>query len=253
MATTYHARHVKTVQLALGLWASCFTIGCGPSPERVTSTVFEALTAGNFSTLERYIDPSYMDGLGNREQLLKDLRALNQTYSRREFQLSDWSLTRSPLSKAEVTAKTLVQVNLAGLGPGVKAEGLIELEFIRNGHFRIRSGLLTAVRDVLDTMKARRAALEANSTDGIAPLIHPQYREGNANRHRLLKSLKSRMQDRKIRLEPIAYNIQLRPHLVHVDEYYRISIDDQALKPAVARLTLASSAGRLRIKAGLGD
>ena len=233
------------------LLVSGTVIACGPKPEEVVRTAFSAISSNNQTLLQRTVDPNYADGLGNRATLFDHIDTLTNLYERRELQLLSWKPS-AQVSKATVWAEIEIQVNLAGTGPGVSAKGISKVELLRNGQFRIRSGLLTEVLDVLDTMRARRAALEANDLEALERLIHPQYKQGHYDKHRLLLALEKNLTGRVIRLEPIAYQVDLRRGLVHVDEHYHLVVDGQASPPSVARLTLTRSAGRLRIRAGLG-
>ncbi len=219
----------------------------------VYDEVLAALTTGDERTLKQYVDPKYVDSLGGASELFEDIRTWNQIYERRSFTRTGWNATPNSLSRATALATTTIEAEFVGTGHSVRVSGTMALEFIRHGHFRVQSGLFTRLRDALELVHARRRALEANDVEQLQQLIHPQYRQGHTNRLRLLQSLRMNMKNRSVRIEPIAYYVELRRQLVHVDEHYTMSINGQKLPPSVARLTLTPSAGRLKIRSGLGD
>lgn len=228
-----------------------FVASCGPRPEQVAREAFEAFEAADLGAIERALDPSYADGIGGRERLRDDLSHLIRQYPRRTVRLERVEVDRGPTSRARATATVLATIELAGEVPAVRLSGALRLDLIRNGRFRIRSGFLTELRDVLDLLARRRAALEGNDPEAIGRLLHPAYRDGSFDRARLVRVLAQDVEGQVIRLEPIAYRIEVRPEVVHVDEHHRLELNGVIFPPSVARLTLAQSAGRLRIRAGL--
>lgn len=228
------------------LWASA----CGPSAEVVGRNAVDAMIRADAKALGRWVDPSYADGRGGWTALQADAQSWGEAYLRREGQAE---LRAVPLGASRAVAEvdgTFV-LRFDGDGPSLRAEGAVHLHLIRDGQLRVRSGLFTGVRDALALLAARRAALEANDVVGLAALIHPTYRDDGVDRTTLVEALERSIPGAVVRLTPLSHRIEVRSDLVHVDEHYRMTVDGRALPIAVARLTLARSAGQLRIQAGL--
>ena len=226
-------------------------LGCGATPEDAVRGALAAVEAADSAQLRRWVDPEYTDGRGGQTVLAEDVQAWQKTYPRRSLNIDHLDILRSGTSRLRADARVAIDLILSGATPSVRARGPLLIELLRNQGFRVQSGLLTEVRDVLEVMAERRAALEANDAEALAALLHPRYSDGSYNRHHLIDRLRRDLEGRVVRIEPTAYRIELRSGRVHVDEHHRMSIDGRELGPAVARLTFAQSAGRLRIQAGL--
>jgi hypothetical protein len=228
------------------VWASA----CGADPEAAAREAIAAAEAGDPRGLRRWVHPSYADGVGGRDAAIEDFAALARRYARRAFEIRALEVRRgASRARAEVVAD--LDLRLEGGGPTVRLEGPAPLELVRDEGFRVRSGLLTALRDVLALMRRRRAALEANDLGALRDVLHPSYAEGPYDRERLIARVREDLEGAVVRVDVRAWRIELRPDLVHVDEHHRLRVDGRELPPAVGRFTLAPSAGRLRIRAGI--
>lgn len=201
--------------------------------------------------LERAVDPRYADALGGRPALLSDVRGLARVYPRRTIQALDVRVRRPTTSQAVAEATVDLDLDLGGARPSVRGTGTMRVEVVRDGVFRVRSGLLTEVRDALQLLRSYRSAIEGNDVAALGRLLHPNYRDARLDRVRLLEAIAPKINARAIRFEPVAQRIELRPGLVHVDLHLRMAVDDRPPRPHIARLTLSTSAGKLRIRAGV--
>lgn len=233
----------------LALWAT-LSASCGPTPIEVTQAALEAVQDADPVALGRRVASAYADPLGGRTELLADVEAWANEHPVRAISGRAFEAERGR-SRARARVSFELSLELSGLGASVRASGPTAVELERDGDFRIRSGLLTEVRDALELMSARRRALEANDVDAYVELLHPGYRDGAFGPERLVEQLREDLPGRIVRLEPLGYLIELREDLVHVDERHRLSIDGALGPVSTARLTLAKSAGRLRIRSGL--
>lgn len=228
---------------------------CGPSPREAAEGALDAVRASDSNQLRRWLHPRYADGRGGRDTTIAELEALGRRYARRTLAVSRLEIDRGASQRggtlARADALADVKLSLSGGGPSVQVEGLMSMELMSDQGFRVRSGLFTELRDVLEVMARRRAALEANDLEAYGAVLHPTYRDGDYDRVRLLERLAEDVSGAAIRLEPTAYRVELRPDLVHVDEHHRLRVDGQELPAGVGRFTLRRSAGRLLIQAGI--
>lgn len=231
------------------LCAATFT-ACAEPPETIARAAHEALVKRDLPAILAHISPDYRDPLGDKAALEHSLRDLFESTGRIEATLSEVSTVPGDTKKkASVTGR--LDVRLIG-EPEWQSTGPLDLELLRDGEFQIISGFLTDLRDVRLLMQKRRSALEANDAKLYGALLHPTYRDGDVDRAdtqaRLEKDLSA---STKIRIEPSLYKLELRGPMAHLDEYYRLTVNDAQLPPSVARFTLRPAAGFWRIGAGL--
>lgn len=210
-----------------------------------------AAEAGDGPSLVRWLHPRYADALGDRDRALAEVEALARRYPRRRLALGDLVLHRSGPSRARAQVASRLEVVLEGAAPSIRLEGPVRWELVRDQGFRVASGLLVELRDVVDLLERWRAALEANDVGALAELVHPSYADGTDDRFRALARMAASLGQGGLRIRPVAWRIELRPRLVHVDAYARLRREGARERPWRDRLTLAPSAGRLRIRAGL--
>lgn len=248
----WEIRSVKGSLTALPLMLLGIVASCGPRPEEVVREAIASVAKPASDTLERALDPTYIDALGDRSAVLAHVAEWRAAHGQRTVEIRELDVEEG-ISRATAHAYVDALLEFRGGPASVRAEGRVRLELVRNGRFRIRGGFLTELRDTLELVRARREALEANDFEGLEALIHPNYGGHPAERESLLEGLRENLKGQVVRMEPRAYRIEVRPQLLHVDEHYRLRVGGRSLRPTVARLTLARSAGRLKILAGLQE
>lgn len=230
--------------------AVIFAAACGERPDAVAEGAFAALERGELENVLSRIDRSYSDPLGDRSQLENDLRDLIQSTGRTKITLSELSVLNGA-TRREARIIGRIDVELIG-APIWRATGPLELDLRDDGGFHITGGFLSDLRDVRALAARRRAALEANDPNLYGKLLHSAYRDGDVDREeteaRIARDLSGTV---KIRIEPSLYQLEVRGPLAHLDEHYKLSVNDRALPPSIARFTLRPAAGFWRIAAGL--
>lgn len=242
-STSSSAPDPRAVLVAL-LLASCTA-----QPEKIVDEIARGFEAGDLEPAKRYVDPGYADPLGGRDVLLADLGELVETSGRRTLAYRDLSTGDDP---SALVATLTGRLDLELVGPPTwKVVGPAQIEFVRTDGFRIRNGLLAHVRDIRRLMARRRAALESNDAEAVRPLLHPRYRDGDLDADGAVARLKRDLSGVPVRLTPTNYRVELRGPTAHVDEHYVLRVGERSLPPSVARFTLARTAGRWKIIAGL--
>lgn len=234
----------------VALASSCsFALACAEPPDRVVARAFAAIADGDLEALEARIDAGYTDALGDRRRLLEDLRELREQCAKLAFTLGEVSVARG---QTELDPRVLGRLDVECPGkPRWKVTGPLEIDLVKEGDFRVRSGLLTDLRDVRKLAEARRAALEGNDADGYAKLLHPTYRDGDVDREETTLRLQRDLAGVRVRLEPSLYRLELRGPTAHLDEHYVLTVGERTLPPGIARLTLTRAAGLWKISSGL--
>lgn len=213
------------------------------------SKVAKHFVSGDVDGIGHLVDREYADPLGDRDALLQDLRTLVHESSRRTLVYTDLTTGDDP-SKLSATLTGRVDLELVGR-PTWKVVGPAQVELARTDGFRVRSGLLSHVRDIRGLMAARRGALEANDATAVRPLLHPGYRDGDLDADEAVQRLQKDLAGVPVRLRVTNYRVELRGPTAHVDEHYVLTVGERTLPPSVARFTLSRSAGRWKIAAGL--
>lgn len=204
---------------------------------------------GDLEPARRAVAPDYADPLGGRDVLLADLEAYVERFGARRVKFSELSTVDDP---SALVATLTGRLDLELVGPPTwKVVGPAQIELERHGDFYVRSGLLSHVRDIERLMARRRAALEANDAEQMRPLLHPRYRDGDLDVDDAIERLAKDLSGVPVRLEVTNYRVELRGPTAHVDEHYVLKVRDRAMPPSVARFTLARTAGRWKIIAGL--
>lgn len=232
--------------LALGVVLA----SCTEDPLDDLEQIRQAIEAGDLATVESRIHPDYSDALGDRNELAADLARLTLAYGRIRIELTDVELLRGPNPDVAIEIVGRMQVSLSGK-PEWKIIAPLGAEYRRATTLRLRSGLLTDVRDIRALMGRRRAALEGNDAEAYASLLHPNYRDGDLDRDDVEARLRTDLTGVRIRHEPMHYRVDVRGPVAHVDERYALTVGDRSFGGKVARLTLERSAGRWRIAGGL--
>ncbi|MEQ9496225.1 MAG: nuclear transport factor 2 family protein [Deltaproteobacteria bacterium] len=232
--------------------SSCLSlaaVGCTAQPPEILDAIVTGFERGDLTPAKKSIDPEYADPLGDRDVLLEDLAGFVEKYGKRKLAFTDLTTGADP---SALTATLTGRMDLELVGPPTwKVVGPAQLEFRRQGAFFVRSGLLSHVRDIQRLMAARRAALEANDAEQMRPLLHPRYRDGDLDADDAVERLAADLSGVPVRLEVTNYRVELRGPTAHVDEHYILSVRDKRMPPSVARFTLARTAGRWKIIAGL--
>lgn len=222
---------------------------CTPPPQDTVAALSRALTAQDLPATMAVVHPDYADPRGDRARLEADLRDLFAASARAAVTFTDASVAEG-LTANDVTVTGRLDAEWVG-EPVWKVRGPAQLAMVRDDGWKVRGGLLPALRDVRALAAARRAALEANDAEAMRPLLHPSYRDGERDADETLARLAQDLDGIRIRLEPTHYRLELRGPTAHLDEHYVLTVGERRLPPAVARFTLAPTVGRWRLKAGL--
>ncbi|MCA9550382.1 MAG: hypothetical protein KC933_10120 [Myxococcales bacterium] len=236
------------MRIAIALGALTLA-ACSAPPEEVVAELARALEARDSEAALALVHPDYADPRGDRAALAADLRALPEAFSRIRLDYQDLS-TVEGASAREVTATGTLDAELVG-DTTWRVVGPAQLELLRDDGFKVRAGLLPHLRDIRDLMRRRQAALEANDAEALRPLLHPRYRDGDADLQETMARLARDLVGAPVRLRVTNYRLELRGPTAHLDEHYVLTVAGQTLPPRIARFTLAPSAGRWRILAGL--
>lgn len=212
--------------------------------------LLRAVEVHDVAALDALVDARYSDPLGGEAELLADVRALGQRFGRIAVTASDVSFSEGA-TRLVAHATGRLDVELVADATW-RVTGPLAIELVSDGRFRARTGVLDDVRGVLALMDARRAALEANDVEAYVALLHPSYRDGDTmDRDAVRARLAEDLAGVRVRMEPSLYKLEVRGDRAHVDEHYHLTVNDRALPPAIARLTLFRAAGRWRIVKGL--
>lgn len=229
----------------LGFVALAFAGACGPTPIEAVERAVQAAVDGELETLRKNLDPAYADAMGDRPALLARVKAWQARFPDRTVELGGAELVWPEATRRRA------QVELAGLElslddghAGLKRVGPAHFEVVRDGSYRVASGLFTTVFDIDERLEAARVAVEANRVDGLRAALHPLFRQGPDDADRFLEQLRTWIGDRPCRVERTGTRIEVRSGLVHADAYLNLSVDGGEPYPAVLRATFQSSAGR---------
>lgn len=223
--------------------------GCTAPPDEIAQKVAAALEARDPAAALAFVHASYADPRGDRRTLAADLEDMRERFSRVRIDFEEVSAIEGASAK-EATVVGRLDAELVG-EPTWRVVGPLRVDFIREDGFHVVSGLLTDVRDVRALMAARRAALEANDAEAIRPLLHPGYRDGDMIADEVIARLTEDLAGAPIRMAVTNYRLEVRGPVAHLDEHYVLTVAGRTLPPAIARFTLAPSAGRWKIRAGL--
>jgi hypothetical protein len=229
--------------LAIGLIALAGCAGC-ERPEEKTRNLFAAIDRADLEEIERRVDAGYNDPLGDKEKLLEDLRALFREVPRIRSKPTDLSPSKS---RGGVVVVGTLEIELES-APSWRMIGPLAIEY--DGGLSVKSGLLDDLRQIRRLFDDRRRAMEANDAEAYAALLHPEYRDGDLDRDGAIERLRKDLAGIPIRLEPLSYWVEVRGLDTHVDERYRLTVNEEP-HALVARLTLRRSAGLWRIFGGL--
>ena len=224
-------------------------VACTDDPRDELEALRRDVEAGRLEAIDALVHAEYSDPMGDRAQLMSDLKQLSREYPRIELRWSELSVVRDAQPGA-VDVVGRQDVRLVG-DVGWKLTGPLRVEFRPSGRLRVRSGLLDDLRAIRQLMDRRRRALEGNDPEGYGALLHPQYRDGDLDRDDAVKRLQEDLQSVAIRHTPHHYRVDVRGPLAHVDERYAIRAGGRVHPRGVARFTLQRSAGAWRIASGL--
>lgn len=222
---------------------------CHPPPDEVAAKVAAALESGATADALALVHADYADPRGDRSTLAKDLADLAQSFGRVRIDLSNLEVVDGATAKESLVIGRL-DAELVG-APTWRVVGPVRMTFRRDDGFWVVSGLLPHLRDIRALTEARRAALEANDAEALRPLLHPTYRDGDLDADEALAKLGEDISGAKIRMEVTNYRLEVRGPSAHLDEHYHLEVEGRPIPPQIARFTLAPSAGRWRIRAGL--
>ncbi|MBK8014271.1 MAG: hypothetical protein IPK13_23350 [Deltaproteobacteria bacterium] len=242
-------RFAARSRLATMLLATALALGCHPSASEVVEQAHRAFASFDRPALENTLSHAYLDALGDREVLLADLDVLKRRFARARIKLPK----RSTLDERSARRNTVIaDIDAEFVGDQTwKLDGSVRIELEREDGPKIASGLLTELRDIIGLMDRRRAAFEANDPEGFDSTLHPNYRDGDIDRNQAVQRFARDIGQTPVRLFAMNYRLELRGANAHLDEHYILSVGSRTFPPAIARFTLARSAGRWRIQAGL--
>ena len=223
--------------------------GCAAPPAEVVAALARALEARDPDAALAHVHPRYADPRGDRAALAEDLRALPEAFSRIRLEYRELTVVEGE-SAREVTATGTLDAELVGETTW-RVVGPAQLELVRDDEFRARSGVLPHLRDIRSLMSRRRQALEANDAEAMRPLLHPRYRDGDADAGETVARLARDLAGAPVRLRVTNYRLELRGPIAHLDEHYVLTVAGRELAPRIARFTLEPTAGRWKIRAGL--
>lgn len=222
---------------------------CTEPALEVVDRVAQAVERRDEGAIRQRLATTYADPLGGEAEVLQDLRGFFERFDNLRIDLED-PHEKKKASELETEVTALLDAELVG-HPTWRVIGPVHFELVRQDGWRIRSGLFTELRDAMRLADARRAALEANDAQALAPHLHPRYRDGDLDAQQALARLAHDLDGMKVRLEVTNYRLEIREQEAHLDEHYRMTVNDQPMPPAVARLTLGRNVGRYAIEAGL--
>ena len=175
--------------LLWGLWTGTFG-GCNKSaeassPEALLELVREACAGRDAGAIMAVIDRDYADDLGGPGRLEDDLRQLFTVYGTLDLRVKDVVRDGSRLRGFAVVE-----------GRAMRYQGPLVVEFVFSAMGPlIRSGLLTDLRGVIDTLRQRRIAIERGSIGRIDAVISMEYRGKDGDRESLMRRLRESFRD----------------------------------------------------------
>ncbi len=224
---------------------------CTAPPTEVAQSLAQALQDGDPAAVLVHVDPDYADPQGARDQLQRDLEAMQRDFERRTVRFEDLSMSAgAPARQARLTGR--LDAELVGQTTW-KVVGPVQLDMFKEDAFRVRSGLLPHLRNIRALVAQRVAALEANDAQALGPLLHPNYRDGDRTADEVIEQLSRDLSGIKIRMRVSNYRLEVRGPIAHLDEHYRLTVGDRTLPPQIGRFTLERSAGLWLIRAGLSS
>lgn len=223
--------------------------GACDRPDSIVEEVMAAIGSGDWPALEARVHEGYADPLGGRAVLLEELRALHRDAGPIEVRVSELEILpgATPACPVEVIGKVQAELKSA---PSWRFLAPLRIELSRPGKLRVQSGLLDDLRGIRRLFAERREAIEANDAEAYGDLLHPQYRDGDADREQTVERLRRDLAGVPIRLRPLSYWAEVRGLDAHVDERYEITAKERTVA-AIGRFTLRRSAGQWRILSGL--
>ena len=197
------------------------TSACIESQTASVSHIAEMISSGSIKEIDALIHKNYVDPLGDKAQLLHDLKNIYRSFDsvRLKFSqikvLSGASFPNSKMIGAHLDTQLIGEYKWAFRGP-------VLLEVIHQPTHQIRSGLLSNVRDIITLMEKRVDAIESNSEVAYAKTLHPKYRNGDENRTEAQDRIRQALNG-KLRLRPDRYIVDLTRNQAHVTEWAYIS------------------------------
>lgn len=242
-------RQAITALATVATVATTTTLGCHPSAKEVTEEAHRAFATFDRPKLEKTLSRTYLDALGDRQVVLADFDVLKRRFSRARIKLPKISTMEE---KSALRSTVIAEIDAEFVGDQTwKLDGSVRVELERDDGPKIASGLLTDLRDIIGLMDRRRTAFEANDPEALASTLHPNYRDGDVDRDQAVQRFARDIGRTPVRLLATNYRLELRGATAHIDEHYILSVGARTFPPAIARFTLARSAGRWRIRAGL--
>ena len=197
------------------------TSACNESQTSSVTHIAKLISSGSIKEVDALIHKNYVDPLGDKAQLLRDLKNIYRSFDsiRLEFSqiktLAGTSFPNSTMIGAHLDTQLLGEHKWAFRGP-------VFLEVIQQPTHQIRSGLLSNVRDIITLMDKRVDAIESNSEVAYAKILHPNYRNGDENRTEAQARMRQVLNG-KLRLRPDRYIVDLTKNQAHVTEWAYIS------------------------------
>ena len=171
--------------LALAGLAGCARAPRADSPEALVETVRAALARKDPGAIMAVVDRGYADELGGPGRLEDDLRQLLAVYGALELRIKGLQREGEVLTGAGTVQ-----------GHGLRFEGPLSWT-TTSGTLGplLRSGLLTDLRAVIDTLRQRRLAIERGSIDRLDAVLSMEYRAAEGTRADLLEHLRTSFEE----------------------------------------------------------
>jgi len=211
---------VKKQRCLLAFVLIC-TAACPESHTSSVTHIADLISSRAIDEVDALIHKDYIDPLGDREQLLRDLKNIYRSFDSVKMKFSqikilqEASFPNSKMIDAHLDTQLIGEHKWAVRGP-------VFLEVVHQPTHQIRSGLLSNVRDIITLMDMRVDAIESNSEIAYAQTLHPKYRNGDENRIEAQARIRQALKG-KLRLRPDRYTVDLTQTQAHVTEWAFIS------------------------------
>ncbi len=222
-------------------------VACDRDAAQTLTGAVEATRSANTAALRTLVHPNYIDGVGEGGDLIAALRAFNEAHPVKSFTATVTALTFEGASRRRAKAELSVDGRWGGK-PSFHLLGRMPVVLERWGPMRIRSGWLTALRDVDQLVAGWRAFRRAPEPAAARMLLHPRYEDGFDRRDDAVDCL-MRLPSKSV--QPTLVRLELREDLAHLDLHEEVGEAPTAKRPQTHRWTLRSVAGRWRIAAGV--
>lgn len=217
------------------------TVAC-QAPEEVTEQALAALKTGG---VERFVAPSYADGLGGRRTLLEWVKRAGPPHR------IAWSKLKTHYpgpSQAAAHVEGELQLEFDTPLERLTRTGRFQVQVTRDGRYQLTSGFLFEVRAVLELVQALRDCAESGRFLDCRSQFASSFRHHGYAPEPWLERLRGRY-TAPVRVRPQGLRVEVRTRLTHADVYLELAYGQKEARQYTLRLTLHSVAGQLAIHA----